>query len=351
MTLSEIETILEELAARHQNLHSELLSTLLQSAGWEDKNIKEALALFKQKNLKQQGVSTDVVIPANTPRQADNSLEENKKGGDELPEIKFYNTDGSEEKELHAFEDVSLVREKKENLLVTKAVASDSVASPEVPVIMNEVPLPVVNETKMKEEEETPSVQKRNDLESSRIEKVNAEPVFVDVKAPTQVVTPSFIDKIIDAVSFIEVTPQQTPVQAENLRATPHHEPQSLIVPKESTLPRVIKKPVEIPEDLPLLPFESSEQVWSFSRYKDAFHGEVMPKKELEILETKQEPIHQPVLPPINVKKALVPEDELEIDLEKTPMTRGDESLVFLAGVMLFAIILILGYMYSNGRL
>jgi len=32
-------------------------------------------------------------------------------------------------------------------------------------------------------------------------------------------------------------------------------------------------------------------------------------------------------------------------------MTKGDESLVFLAGVMLFVIILILGYMYSNGRL
>lgn len=350
MTLSEIETILEELAARHQNLHSELLSTLLQSAGWEDKNIKEALALFKQKNLKQQGVSTDIVIPASTPQQADNSLEENKKGVDVSPEIKFYNTDGSEEKELHVFEDVSPVREKKENLLVTKAPTPDSVASPEVPVIVNEVPLPIVNETKMKEEE-TSSVQKKNDLESPRIEKVNIEPVFVDVKAPAQAVTPSFIDKIIDAVSFIEVTPQQTPVQAENLRATPRHEPQSLIVPKESVPPRITKKPAEIPEDLPLLPFESSEQVWSFSRYKNAFHGEVIPKKELEILETKQEPIHQPVPPPINVKKALVPEDELEIDLEKTPMTRGDESLVFLAGVMLFAIILILGYMYSNGRL
>ena len=43
--------------------------------------------------------------------------------------------------------------------------------------------------------------------------------------------------------------------------------------------------------------------------------------------------------------------EEEQITLEKSPMTRGDESLVFLAGAMLLAIILILGYMYSNGRL
>jgi hypothetical protein len=42
---------------------------------------------------------------------------------------------------------------------------------------------------------------------------------------------------------------------------------------------------------------------------------------------------------------------EEEIVAEAVPMTKGDESLVMLAGVMLVAILLILGYMYSNGRL
>jgi hypothetical protein len=41
----------------------------------------------------------------------------------------------------------------------------------------------------------------------------------------------------------------------------------------------------------------------------------------------------------------------VEIDFEKTPISKGEESLVVLAGIMLLAIMLILGYMYGNGRL
>jgi hypothetical protein len=44
-------------------------------------------------------------------------------------------------------------------------------------------------------------------------------------------------------------------------------------------------------------------------------------------------------------------EPEVEIDYEKTPISTGEESLVVLAGIMLLAIMLILGYMYGNGRL
>jgi cytochrome c-type biogenesis protein CcmH/NrfG len=97
-------------------------------------------------------------------------------------------------------------------------------------------------------------------------------------------------------------------------------------------------EPAHIPDNLPLLPFESSPHVWSFSKYKDTFHGEVMPHSVEELSQKKptgQAPSHEGD----------------EISLEKTPMTKSDESLVFLAGVMLLVIILILGYMYSNGRL
>ena len=41
----------------------------------------------------------------------------------------------------------------------------------------------------------------------------------------------------------------------------------------------------------------------------------------------------------------------VDVEGEKVPMNKSDESLVFLAGIMLLVIILILGYMYSNGRL
>lgn len=64
MTLSEIETILEELVVRHKNLNTELLATLLQSAGWEDKNIKDALMLFKQRSttLPQPQVASALLL-------------------------------------------------------------------------------------------------------------------------------------------------------------------------------------------------------------------------------------------------------------------------------------------------
>ena len=66
MTLSEIETTIQELAVRHDGLTEEMLTTLLLSAGWEDKNIKEAATLFKQgsfsKNEKQNTYLSNLVI-------------------------------------------------------------------------------------------------------------------------------------------------------------------------------------------------------------------------------------------------------------------------------------------------
>ena len=113
MTLSEIETILEELVVRHKNLNPELLATLLQSAGWEDKNIKDALMLFKQRSttLPQPQVasalSSDIVQQAtvNPPQEV---VEKKKE------DLTFYESDGAEEKELHEFPEVDTVRKKEE---------------------------------------------------------------------------------------------------------------------------------------------------------------------------------------------------------------------------------------------
>ena len=103
----------------------------------------------------------------------------------------------------------------------------------------------------------------------------------------------------------------------------------------------ISKKAPEIPENLPLVPFESSPHIWSFSKYKSIFHKD--EKKEEQV---KQQNI---ALPVVEKKEKEVFEEEIII--EKEPLTRGDESLVFLASGMLLVIILILGYMYSNGRL
>lgn len=107
-------------------------------------------------------------------------------------------------------------------------------------------------------------------------------------------------------------------------------EPQSLIFPE---LEQVSKTESSLPDNLPLRPFETTPHVWPFSRYKDVFYGEVMPtlsseeKKEAEKQVIKQ------------------------IHVEQVPLTKKDEGLIVLASTMLLVILILLGYMYSNGRL
>jgi hypothetical protein len=181
---------------------------------------------------------------------------------------------------------------------------------------------------------------------------------------------------------------------------------ESLIVHTEPVKIKAAMSQAPLPDNLPLLPFESSPHVWSFSKYKDVFHpddthplpfeiaGHNLPdmhqstelfRAEQEAVQSSisltkeviKEPVQQSVVSqhyevekkeevlqkqeeiiPTIIKKELeiVPEtltvyDNEEVAFEKVPLTKGDESLVFLAGVMLLVIILILGYMYSNGRL
>lgn len=47
MTIREIESIIEDLRLRHKDLDEELLITLLTAGGWENKTIKDAVALFR----------------------------------------------------------------------------------------------------------------------------------------------------------------------------------------------------------------------------------------------------------------------------------------------------------------
>jgi hypothetical protein len=98
----------------------------------------------------------------------------------------------------------------------------------------------------------------------------------------------------------------------------------------------------EPPHNLPLKPFETTEQTWSFARYKSIFYGdvehlqkqEVQPKPKVVLSEEKKgrDPTHV-------------------VHMAPAPLSRDEEKLVFIAGTMLLAILLLLGYMYSNGRL
>ena len=405
MTLSEIETILEELVVRHKNLNTELLATLLQSAGWEDKNIKDALMLFKQRSttLPQPQVasalSSDIVQQAtvNPPQEV---VEKKKE------DLTFYESDGAEEKELHEFPEVDTVRkkeEKEEPLLsgVTITLPAITATSPtpteeikKIPQTVPEKPKEPTTVPSRKEEVETRVVHTEEKGESFLAKIGILLPSFV-ITEPVRksslpvfeegvpIIKPPVLEKIkespplpprivqeVEQLTGERGVPSNTPPKASvisekakivqplenvhvNIQPTPPlvttNEPQSLITHEEILPSKITKKQAQIPEDLPLLPFESSPHVWPFSRYKDVFHGEVMSEKIPKVEVEKEVVVAKST--PIITKPRVVPANDVEIDLEKTPMTKGDESLVFLAGVMLFVIILILGYMYSNGRL
>lgn len=333
MTLSEIEITLDELVARHQNLNSDLLSTLLLSAGWEDKNIKDAVALFKQRKPKQPVVS--VVIPSGQATQPEAMVTPT--------EITFYQPDGSEEKKLQGFvESPTVPREeiKTVTLVETKdtriptAVPAEEPQKNQVVEVKDEIIQKVVEGSQKNDE---PSL--RSDYDTNQIG--NSTDTVEDISSTVEA---------IDEPVLLDISKRPENITIENIAigdVPKPVEPQSLIPTNKSTTPNTLKQSA-IPEDLPIVPFESSPHIWSFSRYKDTFHGEVMPEKNPTI-QNDTEQIH---VDPVPTKQVTVPVvEDVEIDLEKTPMTKGDESLVFLAGVMLLVIILILGYMYSNGRL
>ncbi len=350
MTLSDIEITLEELSARHQNLDAGLLAVLLSSAGWDESSSKDALTLFKQKGgreafLKEGQNSTPPLNATQTEPSKD--------------EITFYQSDGSAEKPLPTIPEAPpIVREQAKEGILSKIEES-------LPVI----PLPVVSadpvleqenkkqqeEVKIKQETPDTSLPKEeisasllahhDDIEelSGPREEVSSTPPLenTSTEAPNTLVQKEFF-----------VPPKTPPVFKEP-------EPQSLIVHDEEPLQkRVTAREEDIPEDLPLLPFESSPHVWSFARYKNVFHKENGPTK-IEPSQKQEENV-PPVVPTVASSKETQistekvessDTEEEEISVEKTPLTKGDESMVFLAGAMLLVIILILGYMYSNGRL
>lgn len=315
MTLSEIETILEQLAARHQNLDTVLLTTLLSSAGWEEKTIKEAIVLFTQRKpvtlSTRENAKTLVSVPV-APVQTPVTVFESVKIEEPLT---FLKPDGSDEGVLPVFSNETVKR-------------SES---------------PKIEQKKV--ETEVHIIPKKSALK----EHVKAVPEDIQqIKVPLEKVQSVSTSPQPEVVKMVPVAlPVKVEVQLK--------EPESLIVHEDIPVRRVEQKNVEIPGNLPLLPFESSPHIWSFSKYKDMFHKESPHKEEVQLITVMPKEEKSSVTAPIKVLQEVAVsaprvKDE-EVTLEKAPMTKGDESLVFLAGMMLFAIILILGYMYSNGRL
>lgn len=104
-----------------------------------------------------------------------------------------------------------------------------------------------------------------------------------------------------------------------------------------------------LPHNLPLRPFETSEHIWPLSRYKDVFYGNSPDESSTEIKSEEK------VSAPVTEKRVdYAPERVQSFTPNQTPSPQtsaGDEKLVIMACVMLLVILLLLGYMYSNGRL
>ena len=476
MTLSEIEIILGELAMRHHDLDATLLATLLQSAGWDNATIKEALVIFEQKNtIKNKNISsianeqTQVLPQASIQKSLSVKPirnEESLQGPRTIPSAPVLvkpakgispPTQGSSPSVIGAFFRVffggygaPLPHKEVGMIIPAPVVIKDKPAARQTPYqapVHNEqeiIPLPqkeaLIISPSIKPPYETqkeesallipPKTETFDDHTMASVA-ANSTPVIVPNKEEvvtfynhdgneeefpfedttshtprdtTQSVKPSFVINLLNFFTHHqrpveknvqtlapaprgeeqekevtnEIKIEQKQITPNIIQATPINDtsrsvsnpskdlsknnPSSLLMSvapdisntitaeKESLIIHheeknvVAKKDTELPHNLPLLPFESSSHVWSFSNYKNTFHADTVLEKENNI-------------PPIVLKEKkpdYLPyrvEDDEEINVEKIPLTKGDESLVFLAGVMLLVIILILGYMYSNGRL
>lgn len=194
------------------------------------------------------------------------------------------------------------------------------------------------------------------------------KPALANKKAVTSLPSPQ------DAPLFIPPAEPNHLLNAHNIIVSETKtisEPQSLVT--HTVVTQVVtkeKKKEELPHNLPLRPFETSEHIWPFSRYKDIFYGDEGEEKsegtKTETTEVKTNYIVSSAPSPEILVKQVVPEKIVEkpverkieepkpfIPQQKNPGYKhgGDEKMILLACSMLLVILLLLGYMYSNGRL
>lgn len=222
---------------------------------------------------------------------------------------------------------------------------------------------------------------------SEKTEKVMENPVRVEQGAlPTLQEEPVF-EPLVDEkhllpegdtvgvtdVQKTEPTPTPVSLVASNVSPVVAEERQSLVIELK---PYAHPKKDELPHNLPLRPFETSEHVWPFSRYRDVFFGEDAEQPHLVEETPPRVEVVAPVVPsvsqvivtePAQVQSEVPKEnDDVTLDrmfkreLDPAPVfiqqtvsrqMHGEEKLVVTACVMLLVILMLLGYMYSNGRL
>lgn len=157
-------------------------------------------------------------------------------------------------------------------------------------------------------------------------------------------------------------------VLTKEVAPAPVLEPQSLVVEVSTEIKNKEGKKVELPHNLPLRPFETSEHIWPFSRYKDVFYGDIDVHHEVESSTQEHEKVNMDTKPQAAVDSKPQTEKapqiitqiaEKKVDVSthspspeiKEVIKVKDDKAVVMASAMLLAILLLLGYMYSNGRL
>ena len=292
MTINEIENTLQTLEARHPNLTEEMLVTLLTSSGWEEMTIKEAIVLLKgHQNRKNKPPVTSVPV-----------------------------------------------QEKPEELIEGSAKWIDR------------------EQAKIKQSTPFPD-EKIVFIDSTGAEERELSAFTEDYKKIPVVKGGVVIPKEVKEVT--KDTPLQAGLPQFSTEEKKIREPQSLIEPSIQTPIRQTPQVVP-PDNLPLRPFESTDHTWPLSKYKDIFHKET--SKEPKVVVTPQirsspqvmTPPRQntpPSAPIISEEEHKEEHHHKKIEFKRTGFDGEDEGLIFLTGTSLIIIILLLVYMYSNGRI
>ena len=295
MTIVEIESTLQTLQKNHPDINEGMLVTLLTASGWEEKIIKDAVAVFKSSQLNNSGTI---------------AVKETIKKTNQTSNAEVNNTIQSS---VVSIPKVDLPR--MEVMNVAKDITSPIVNS--VKVVQQNI-LPTNNQEIKKEESPSMVYYDTTGKEEALL------PVFEDDGKELPKVTE---DLIIPLKKETETTAS---ILVDKSKIT---EPQSLINPVVEQKSKV--QEIEPPANLPLKPFDSTPHIWQFSRYKEVFHGDktpLIPKEEKVIVVEHQEKI---------AKKG---------KFKRTGFDLEDEGLIFLTGTTLLIILLLLAYMYSNGR-
>lgn len=315
MNIRDIEDTLRTLKTRHPGLNEVMLVTLLKAGGWEDKDVETARVLFNPPSSVPKPIK---VVPSEAPTP--------------LPSTPIVVPDVS------------------------------SIAPP-----TEETAVPV-----------TPAEEKKDPVPVKSFPVAEEAPLLIPIVDESHLVEAPH-EGTHDELVFKEEEKEETTVSIPSSPALVA-EPTSLLSKEEAVPPHNTE---DIPHNLPLRPFETSEHIWPFSRYKDVFYGEdVTPSAPVPSAVLPPEPVLpvQPLVvpsrpavqtPPQKIEPAITVPIPLPTVRSMSPPTRepvfrappdverkviivektGDEKLVIMASVMLLAILLLLGYMYSNGRL